>query len=184
MWQKLFDDQNRPYYYNTVTGQTQWENPGEQSYHEQSYHGQSYHGQSYQEESPYIKEVHERIYNDLSKLFTNLPVDILNKCVIESIEYYLDLYSNFEKSKKIRRFMGSEDLIYEHALECIQKIHQTVRDVMIAIMNSRERPLSEEVTEFCLELAQLPSRPLDIIGEKLEGYFTKENQDEDDSMMG
>ena len=126
-----------------------------------------------------IQEMYDRIYDELSARFTNLPEDIIHKCVSEAkenyIENYVSLFSNFNRTRKTLRIQESESNFRDYAFECVQKLQQTVTDVMLAILLSRERgPLTEEVQEFCQELGQLPSRPLEYITESLHDLFKQD----------
>jgi len=123
-----------------------------------------------------IDEMYDRIYNELIQRFTNLPEDIIHKCVMEAQEEYIEkhvsLLTNFRRTQKTLRIQQSESVFRDYAFECIQKLQQTVTDLMIAILLSRDRgPLSEEVQEFCQELGQLPSRPLELITESLHKLY-------------
>ena len=129
-----------------------------------------------------IDEMYDRIYHELRARFTNLPEDIIHKCVSEAkenyIENYVSLFSNLNRIKKTLHIKESESVFRDYAFECIQKLQQTVTDVMLAILLSRQRrQLPEEVQEFCLELGNLPARPLEYITESLHDLF-KEDQDE------
>ena len=125
-------------------------------------------------ETELIHAMYNRIYYELSEKYTNLPDDIIYRCIDEAKEKYIENLNLFTSTTRIQHINRSESVFRDFAFECIQKLQQTLSEVMMAILLSRERrPLDPAVQEFCLDLAQLPSRPLEIIDDAVQNLFNE-----------
>ena len=181
-WIKKHDKESgRCYYFNEYSGDSQWEKPKPEYYSPNMYAPKRLKLEMDTPDTPdtpntpdtYMTAQENWIHEAKLKLrnqFPNLPTVIVNN----AIEYANNQGSMYTGMSGRENGQDAIDAFYEMVLDGIQDQMKIVSEVFGQIMLMRERNrLQPSSSTLGSSVIGLPSRPLDIVSEKIRDFFEK-----------